>query len=856
MSFKDCLVSAQQQGAITPAEAQDLANRFDELHAQARLELGDGPAAAAAKQRLETQMRFEAARERRLLGLTEQARQRIKRDVTEYRNRKGEADILEGVLGLFEHFGFHGYSSVEGRFKAIVGMAHAEMEAAIYEFRRSWTTGKRQARARLENVVRELHGESTGDELAAALAQTFDRVSDALRQRFNANGGEIPRLEKWGGPQFHDSAAVLRAGREKWKEAIRPRLDPTRMRDPLTGEAPTPARFEQLLDGAYDSIVTNGDIRLQPKGRAHGVGALANQRAEHRFFAFKSADDWLAYAAAFGQGDPFAAMMNHIKGMARDIAALEILGPNPSATVDWLTQAVQLEAGKRAAGRPSLFAAGSELEAQTLAGTIDYRIRTLWQGVRGGEVVNERMAAGFATVRNLITSAVLGSASVTALATDPFIANVAKRLSGLPTSNYLTQLVKTLGYDRREGTRAGLILEDALHLMGQEARYAGTLAGPQWTRALADRVLTWSGLTPWTQARKHIFGMEFQAHIADQLGTAWDDLPDRLRRTMSGYGIDRTDWNVMRAAKPYEPASGATFLRPAEVAGLVDGPGLPKVAKLLGINEADEAARLELARRGVTRTAEKYLEMILSETERAVPSGTKRSAGLLSGGAPAGTIAGEMLRSGLMFKAFGLSFTMLQLQAIGREVADYGKARGAAYAGSMLLSLTMGGALALQLKQIINGKDLQDPSDPRFWLQAIGTGGGFGLYGDFLFADVNRMGHSLGEQLAGPVVGLIGDSIRLTAGNVQELAKGEDETNFGRELVNYGRRYMPTVSLWYLRAAYNRIVFDQLQYLADPDAHRNMREKEKRLQRETGQGFWWQPGELAPSRAPTLSQAP
>jgi len=59
---------------------------------------------------------------------------------------------------------------------------------------------------------------------------------------------------------------------------------------------------------------------------------------------------------------------------------------------------------------------------------------------------------------------------------------------------------------------------------------------------------------------------------------------------------------------------------------------------------------------------------------------------------------------------------------------------------------------------------------------------------------------------------------------------------------------------WALRTAYNRILMDQLQYLADRDAHSRFRDSEARLRKETGQGLWWQRGETTPSRLPAMAQ--
>lgn len=817
MSLQDCLASAVSQGEITEAESRDLLRRFETLRRQG----GDTPAAAvAARDGLVRELKAEAIEARRIVALTEAVRARLVNDVRRYVTAKGEADILEGVLGLFEHFGFHGYSSVEGRTKAIVGAAHAKMEEALATFDRSAVLGQRRNRPQLDNVVRELFGVDTKDPAAKRMADAFAEVSEDLRQRFNAAGGAIGKLDGWGLPQSHDARALLAVGRERWKEAITPRLDPDRMRDPLTGDPLGPARLQEALDRVYDRIVTNGEIDITPSGVPTGRTALRNQRGDHRFLIFKTPEDWMAYAADFAQGDPFATMMGHVRGMARDIAALEILGPNPGATVEWLKQLVKVERAKAATGEASLWRGGAA-DVVNKEGLVDYRIDALWQEIRGNEPVSSRLALGFAAVRSTLTSALLGAASLTALATDPFIANAAKRLSGLPTTNWLSSVVKTFtGASREEAVRSGLMLDDALHVLGKEARYAGSLGGPVWSNWLADRTLTLSGLSPWTQARRHLFGMELQAFAADNAGKALADLYPRFARMLEGYGIDAAGWDVIRKAEAHRPPGSAGVLRPVDVMA------------------ADRAI------------GERWLEAIMGETERAVPSGTKRMKAYARAGTEKGTVTGEFVDSFMQFKAFGLSLTMLQLDAMSREIGAFGKAAGARYAGALLFGLTMGGALAAQLRQIAQGKDPQPMDDARFWMGAIKTGGGFGLYGDFLFADVNRFGQDVTTALAGPTFGLVTDITKATLGNAQKAIKGED-TEVGKNLVDLGRRYTPAASsLFYARAAWNRVFMDQLQFVADPEAHRRFRDMERKLQRDYDQGYWWRPGDLGPARAP------
>ncbi len=78
-----------------------------------------------------------------------------------------------------------------------------------------------------------------------------------------------------------------------------------------------------------------------------------------------------------------------------------------------------------------------------------------------------------------------------------------------------------------------------------------------------------------------------------------------------------------------------------------------------------------------------------------------------------------------------------------------------------------------------------------------------------------------------------------------QLASGE-KTHFGRELVRFARSNIPGSNIWYLRLAWERIVIDQLQYLLDPEANESFKRRQQFWKRETGQEFFWRPGEVLP----------
>jgi hypothetical protein len=836
-AFNNCILSAQKQGEISEEQAESLMARYAE-HLRARAAAGDRDPEGAAKAAMASEMDQEAAIKQAIANGQIAAQNRIRAFAEGYRNLNGNSSAFEAFAALMESQA-QGTTSWRYRAEAIARMTQAEVADYLSNFRRSFFSGKRMDKPGIENVVREMRGEATGSPQAKGMADAMEQAFEKLRQKFNEAAGfeAIGKLDYGFLPQHHSPAALLnvpgKTAAEKyafWRDRELPRLDLDKMRDPLTGGHLTPERLEEVLRASWNRIVTGGWSDREPSAAPFGTGALAKQRSDHRFLHYKTADDWIASDREFGSGDPTKAMFQHIRNMAHDIAAMETFGPNPNATVNWMKQVVQSEVAKSITGEPSLHTGKAN---EDTGNRLANRLQAIYDAVRGPEIISSRLAAGFADVSNVLTSAYLGATSILAAATDPFIDNAARRLNGLPHWKALTGIVHAMrsAQTREQAVRSGLGMDDFLHIMGNEARYAGTLGGHEVTKWLADRTVTLNGLNAITQARKHRFGIDWQAMAADHAGETWAELGNSnayFRRSMENYGFTEKDWNNLRKTELHIPAEGsAGYLRPADV------------------KNSDLGVR--------------YLGMILGETERAVPTSTMRSRSIVTSNLQRGTVWGEIINSGLQFKSFALSFTGLQMQAIKMEL-NQGVAQGAAYAAALFIPLTLGGGMAVQLNNIANGKDLQ-PMDPttgqglKFWLQALFKGGGLGLLGDFIFSDLTRFGATPAEQLSGPTISLASDAMSLTVGTAQKALTGQ-KTHFGREAVRKVARNVPIISsLPYTRAAYQRLVVDQLQYLTDPDAHKYFREQEKRMLRETGQSYFWRPGETSPERAPEFSQA-
>jgi hypothetical protein len=844
MGLKDCLISAREQGAISKDEEKQLADAFDERFAQLKNGMSEDLAKAKARQDLEKALKAEAIEKKRRADLTEARRLGVKSYLQGYRNRAGEPDVFEGAMALLSHYGFRATSSVRGRTEAIIAGAQKNLDEVMFSFQRKGLLGRRANRALEGDLVKELHGEASGDATAKQLARAISAVFEDLRQRFNAAGGAIGKIDNFGMPHSHDRLKVKRMGRAAWKREIADLLDPAKMKNPVTGQAIGPAGLDKALDHVYTSIVSSNRAHLTPSATRHGQGAIASQRQDERFLVFRDAASWESYHRRFGKGDVIQAVFNHVNGMARDIASMEMLGPNPSAMVEYLKQVTALEIGKREADLPSI-AAEAKLLNTSQAAYADYRIDSLWQSLRGRPEVVSGAAGTTANIKNLLVSAQLGATVILAAMTDPFIAAASRKLAGLPMTMTIHKMAANLkGSNRREIIRSGVIWDEYLHVMNDDLRFAGPAVGAEWSRWLADRGVTWSGLKPLTTGRKLVEARAWQSHIADMSGKNFGDLDARFRTALDGFGVTPAQWDIWR--KSVDPAG---FVTPRQIelnggqvqyldmkAGALASPAHAAEAKALAHREA----------------AEKLAEVITSWSERSVPSGTPNARSVVTGATPRGTIPGELIDYMLQYKSFALSFTAMQLEATAEMAAMRGGGKGfssgLAYFASLSVMLTLGGAAYLQIQGLLDGKkpESMNPVDnPGFWLKAGLKGGGFGLFGDFVKSNENKFGQSPIEALAGPGVAFIGDIGTLTLGNAMLAATGED-TKFARESRRFLGRYTPVIaSHWATRGAYNRLVLDNLQWLTDPEADKSFKAQASRA-KKAGTPFFLAPGALTP----------
>lgn len=813
MAVADCIEAGVLDGHISRKTADEAQRKFREfgegLQADSRLSQDEWEIRSA--QRLEADLARDRTRRKRMrvFQAAKQAEiaQRIAAAPVGLENKAALA-----VLEFDPSLTFVG-DNVVSRHVTLRGKAWSLAADFIDKFR-SRMGGLTRDTSELGDVVKALFGETVENQNARALAQGVQAARSYLVRRHNAAGGDIRLRKDWGWVQSHNPESMMAgtrigtperaAAKQAWIDFTFSRLDPSRMFD-AAGQPMTSKQVRQTLEAAWKEL-TEGVTVSDPAGE---FTSPVNRRIHRRELAFKDAAAWIEYQERFGSGDMLSAIIGELDKLARDTALIEIMGPYPKATLQAMKDRV-VDASKHAF------------------------IDAVFANVSGaiGTPVNKAFARWSQGYRNISTAAKLGSAVFMSIS-DFGTALTTATMNGLPQvrliRNYLSQLSPTNPAHRKMAARLGYIAETWIGDLVAAQRTMGEVAEVAHTAKIADTILRISGMSAHTEGLKNAFRLTFLGHLSDVAGMPWDRLADDLRQSMQRHGITEADWELYRSTPFWtDPETRADFIRPEDV---------HLEFQDVRLSPEERQARF--------KAAQKFADMIDTEARFAVVAPTARSRALTVATTQPGTFWGEMARNFLLFRSWMAAFTYLHASRI--RTLPGGAFNKITYAANVAIPLTLAGAFATQMSQIVRGRDPLDMTTPGFWGQAVLRGGALGPFGDLIVAGQTRWGGGFAEALGGPAIadldnlralvesGIKGDLSKLT-GDFRRLAEG----------------LLPGNTLWYTRTAFDRLVKDQLELLANPDVASQWRRAETKARNELKQKFWWRRGRATPDRLPQI----
>jgi phage terminase Nu1 subunit (DNA packaging protein) len=805
VSVSECVIKLVQAGKITKAlgdEAMALYERSRGEYAKSM-----GPAEADAAAALATARSMEAGAKRMKNDVAKQAIAFANFERTMLEHPDGP---IAGVLDqMTQSLRGRGTRNVDTVREDVWNQLAAKFGDAMEKYAPGLLGASKQQIESAKNIVREIFGVQTGDNLAAGAAKSFGEVRTYGEDRARAAGKNFEPNENWRVPQPWNSNQVRKVSEaefvQDFKDAVAgggiARLWDTRKNVPASA-----AETDFILKRAYADITGSGG----------GVGTFSPTQRTFEFAdGSAGAEAWLKLQGKYGVGDNVMGLLTgHMNKMASEISLSEVIAPNHRAAIAAVIprlKAAEAQLSTAQRFNPVRLLESAKMVEKTYAvlnGSANQVDGPVMAGVLGG-------------LRSISTAAQLKGAILSAIPGDSVTAGLAANFNGMPVGRLISGVIADIGRSGAEAknlaARLNLTAHSAMDFNHGYRFFQDQIAGPAQLRFMATAVVRAQGLQAWTEMMKRVFSMEFTGHLADHVHLPFADLQAAnkpLANFLERYGITPAEWDTVRAA-PLLETNGTKFLDTGAI--------------------ADQ------------RVGEKLRTGIIQERRFAVLEPDSRSRAITTGGQAQGTFLGELARNIAMFKSFSITMAATHIMRISSQ-ETWGEMAKLGIPFMMLHFLA--GAAAIQAKNLVYGKDPQAMDTSKFWLQSLAQGGGLGVYGDMLNSAFTRTGRSPIAEAGGPIAGIIEDVTKLSSAQVRKVYEGKD-SSFATELTRIGRRYTP--GTFYTKLAVDRLLWDNIQHLADPDYRGSFRRMEETLRKDTGQQFWWHPGDNAPSRGPDLT---
>ena len=747
--------------------------------------------------------------------------------ITDNSERGHVRAIIDQLTG--DARGRHKELTLEGRKNAILQVDAAEIGQAFEDYTTFW--GAKLTDEQALNIVKELDRWDSGDKTAKNLVEKWVAWAGKAHKLKNDLGANIGFRADWRLPQSWDPVAVrnfgltnaeklqlfnpateapaLSALREKARESFvteaLKHIDPQAYTD-LDGAPLAPDALAKAMREVFQTITTEGLNKTALGATPEEPQGLAGQLAAHRELHFKDAANWHEMNKKAGNADILGIMQHAVVKHARDTAMLETLSPHNNVVFNTLLSFA--EQSDAVSGRPIKkdVQKAKHIYAE-LSGTANLPVSE-----RGAQVANF-----FQAWRNWTVATHLGSVLLSQVS-DLATYNVIARTNGLGMGRAMEFWFKSLNpanaADRQAAARAGIAADMVLHDVA--ARVGEAVQGKTMSSNVANRTLRLAGMHWWSDGGQRAFQALIGFHLADIVKGGGETDAYHFNKTLERYGITAADMEIIKQAQPVE-IMGHEMITPTSI-------------KLLGDTPEIREAAIKVA------------AMMGEESRIAILSPGAATRAILHHGQSPGTLTGELLRTGTLFKSFSVG---MMTQVLPRVLGAEGT-RGykAGIVAQYMLSMMIAGAVSTQLRTMSRGLNPRDMTEPMFWSAAAAQAGGLGIFGDFVFSDQSRFGRDLGTTLAGPVAGSFDDLVKLTIGNVHKAAKGK-KTDFLAESVQFAKNdVLPYINLFYTRAALDHLIFFTAQEAANPGYLRRMKQGVENNQNTT---WFWLPNEPLPS---------
>jgi len=664
------------------------------------------------------------------------------------------------------------------------------------------------------------------------IADIIRPLLESIRVTQNSEGARIADAHDWIASTSHDRDLMRRGGRgmeptadfdeafSRWRSVIEPRFKPIDPIVPREGESDADATtrfwqsiFNAKLTGVHmgtgESLTPGGALPAAAAGRYEIAGGnMARRLSEGRVIQPNSASAWAEYMQLYGSHTNWYSLIDHAAERGgRQSALMHFFGTNPANNLSLIIRRIEeqfrdsdpdgvVRFQSQVKGTPFV-RPGLDNLMQRLDGRANNPENDLWHRIGStARAFYDMVYLGF----------VAGTHAGSLVATFPSEA----RIHGIGTLGALGKMVKGMipeglsDVERRSRLASLGAYGDGVSRYTADP-FAHGRNVPGYVAAMHNRFMRATGLPYLFGHAKAGMREMLSNNLAQQAGKEFTNLHPSLQTVLKRYGIDKPEWDMLRANGPdLRAPNGLEYLTP----------------------------HAALATPGGRDLAEKLAMYYQDAADHATVTAGPREQAMLRGSMKPGSWQDEMLSSLMQFKTWPIA---AMHQVIGREIYNnltWGRA--ASGIGAVVALSMLGGYLRMTARDLAYGQPPRTPQNPgdaaKIALAALAQGGGLGIFGDFLFGEANRMGGSKAQTLGGPVtsdVGALADIYTRWLQSIGTTQKGD----VWPELARWAIGHIPFQNLFYLKGAADYLFYYHVFEGLHPGWWERMN---RRMQKEQG----------------------
>lgn len=714
--------------------------------------------------------------------------------------------------------------AVQGNIRRAGGEAFLELmqpyTASLRNLATPWRALARKQGYDEGELLKGIVGLPTQNVKMQSLGEAINKAIDYTTATYQSFGGRGERIKRILPHDWVDTK-VVQTPKADWVNqhmgnvpgTNKPMLNRGLMIDSATKLPLDDIKTREVLGNAYDYVASNGLSEVAKK-----PGTIkSNLERPHDMVAYSP--EGYMHAQQFWMHDSIAgSIMGWFDRMAMDISIQKNLGSNRD------------QAKRYVADQLRLATPGTTGEAN--ARKWDHYFETFTHTSTLQRPINPNVSMGFSTARQVARFVYLGSSAIrTAIFGDNGVIANRMILNNIGMSKYLSEMPKAFAngdISAREALLHGDLWDSRAFGMFDHARTFGENAfSSQVVNGVAHTVLNASGLEKIPLNERLALARGIRQSLVEDASKSFDQV--KAKGLLERYGITASDWDTYRATLAQINSTPGRYTHDFDTTKLFE----------------DEATR---------DIGYRFKAMEIAETRSTVFSDPHALVEAAVNQGQRGTFTGELMRSVFQFGQWPMNSWWHQFG--GPIKSDMPFVTKAKYMAGATLAATIASILSIQTGQIIQGKEPY-ALDGTLIAQAMLASDLMSWQGDAV-TRVLGLQDPRSEQYGKvqhamdmiPVAGLtynllgkpIGDAIHGYQ-QTHDLVKAIGHINVTRSVGDFSHLFGAPfgMQLWFTKAAFERLVVNNLEEMLDPSGYRNRQSRISATMRQNHQGYLWSP---------------